>query len=59
MSDAVKDYAVSRGMILARHVFDKKGNNSEIHMNEAELAALLAIAFEIGFEAGESIFNGE
>lgn len=40
--------AVDQGMALARKLFAKRGNHFEAHLNEAELAALLAIAYEAG-----------
>ncbi len=39
---------VACGMRIARSVFEKRGNHSEAHLSEGELAALLAIAFRIG-----------
>lgn len=36
------------GMQLARSFFATRGNHSEAHLSEAELAALLAIAAERG-----------
>lgn len=39
-------------MQLARRLFEKRGNHSEVHLSEVELAALLAIAFQRGYERG-------
>lgn len=38
------DEAVEIGRRLARMVFARRGNRTEVHLNEAELAALLALA---------------
>lgn len=46
----VKRRALQRGAEMARRVFEKRGNHSEAHMREAELAALLALAFELGVD---------
>jgi len=35
-------------MWFARHVFEKRGNNTEAHITESELAAMLAVSFERG-----------
>ena len=40
--------ALTLGRQLARKVFDRRGNRTEAHMSEAELAALLALAVAIG-----------
>lgn len=34
------------GILFARKVFAKRGNHSEVHLSEAELAALIAVAAE-------------
>ena len=39
------------GAFIARRFFHKRGNNSEAHVSETELAALLAVAFEKGVES--------
>ena len=36
---------------LARKVFQSRGNHSEVHLSEAELAAMLAVAAETGMWA--------
>lgn len=43
-----RDRAVEFGMKFARHVFQRRGNNSEAHVTEAELAAMMAESFERG-----------
>lgn len=45
------DKAVAIGMEVARRVFDLRSRgrrNSEIHVNETELAAMIAIGAELG-----------
>jgi hypothetical protein len=41
-----RDRAVEIGADLARKVFQKRGNNSEVHLSEAELAAMIALGIE-------------
>lgn len=43
------------GKKLARHVFSKRGNHSEIHLSEVELAAMLAVAAEVGAADDEDL----
>jgi hypothetical protein len=45
---APKERALAIGMALARKVFEKRGDHSEAHLNEAELAAALTLAAEVG-----------
>jgi hypothetical protein len=40
------DRSVDIGSALARQVFSKRGNNSEVHVSEAELAALIALGVQ-------------
>jgi hypothetical protein len=49
----LSDQAVQHGMRFARYVFEKRGNNSEVHISEAELAAIMAVSFERGARAAE------
>jgi hypothetical protein len=42
------ELAVSEGQRMARRFFSKRGDHSEVHLREAELAALLALSFEQG-----------
>jgi len=42
------------GMELARKFFEKRGNNSEAHIGEAHLAAVLTVAAERGEEAAKA-----
>jgi hypothetical protein len=46
--------AIQAGKTIARKVFAKRGNHSEAHVSEAELAALLAIAFQLGHESRDN-----
>lgn len=39
---------IEAGMIVARKLFEKRGNHSEAHLTELELAALIALGFEMG-----------
>lgn len=43
-----RDQAVEHGIKFARYIFEKRGNNSEARLTEAELAAMLAVSFERG-----------
>lgn len=42
--------SVKAGQVLAQRVFAKRGNHSEAHLSQLELAALLAFAYEKGME---------
>lgn len=44
--------AVDVGMAMARKVFAKRGNHSEIHLSEGELAGLLGAAYSARSEKG-------
>lgn len=46
------DRAIDYGQAYARRIFMKRGNRTEAHLSEAELAAMLAMAFEAGLNAG-------
>lgn len=48
---APTDLASKFGIEMARAMFAKRGNNSEMHLSENELAAALALAFETGQKA--------
>lgn len=45
---SIRSNSIAEGQRLARKVFAKRGNHSEAHMSELELAALLTIAVERG-----------
>lgn len=45
-------YAVKAGRMLARKVFEQRGSHSEAHLSEGELAEIIKVAFELGFNAG-------
>lgn len=40
--------SAAAGLRLARRIFEKRGNHSEAHITEEELAVMLAAAYEIG-----------
>jgi hypothetical protein len=44
LSGTCSDKAVEIGQRLARRVFANRGNHSEVHLTELELAALLGLA---------------
>jgi hypothetical protein len=48
----LRQRSTEEGARLARKVFAKRGNHSEAHLTEVELAASLAVAFEFGYEEG-------
>ena len=43
--------ATEVGNKIARRLFQSRGNNSEVHLQEAELALLCKLAFQIGLRA--------
>jgi hypothetical protein len=43
--------AIIAGGRAARAVFAKRGNHTEVHLSETELAIIAASMFEVGFEA--------
>lgn len=51
--------SVAEGMKLARGIFALRGNHSEIHLSEAELATQLALAFEHGVRAAARRAKGD
>lgn len=50
MEKAPLEKAIEMGLKIARHAFAKRGNHSEIHINESDLAALLVLAYIKGQE---------
>lgn len=46
----IPDIALEAGMRLARLTFHNRGNHSEIHITEADLAALLSLAYQDGLD---------
>jgi hypothetical protein len=46
-SEGLHDDSLRIGQAMARRVFDARGNHSEIHLSEADLATLLAGAAEV------------
>lgn len=56
--EAMRVVAITAGQRIARKAFAKRGNHSEVHLDEATLAAMLAVAFEQGYEARDSQLSG-
>lgn len=48
IEEKIDDRSIEFGRDIARRVFEKRGNHSEAHLKEVELAALLAIAYADG-----------
>ena len=48
----LRDRASVEGFRIARKVFAKRGNHTEAHLSEGELAAMLVVAFELGYSEG-------
>jgi hypothetical protein len=44
--------SIRTGAIVARVIFNKRGNHSEAHISETELASICAYAFQLGAEWG-------
>jgi len=54
MTDAAKErLTVKIGSALARQVFSRRGNHSEAHVHEVELAGLLALAADMAISKVE------
>lgn len=47
------------GKMVARRVFRERGNHSEAHISEAELAVIASMAAQVAWNAGELAFQGE
>ncbi len=47
-SSMLSVYALNYSRRVARALFKKRGDNTEVHITEAELAALMARAFDAG-----------
>lgn len=45
---SVSELAMEEGLRLARRFFASRGNKTEAHLSEAELAALMALAYHRG-----------
>jgi len=54
---AAENAGIDAGITIARAAFNKRGNHSEIHISEAMLAAMLAVAFGQGVQYQR--FEGE
>jgi hypothetical protein len=50
MTNNLRDVSVANGLSLAKQIFEKRGNHSEVHLGRDELAAICATAFEIGYK---------
>lgn len=50
---SVTEDSVKVGQDVAREVFRKRGNHTEIHIREVDLAALIAVGFEAGKKYAE------
>jgi hypothetical protein len=59
VSEAVKAWATNRGFVIARHVFRKRGDRSEVHLRLDELASLMTAAVEIGADEAIRLMSGE
>ena len=46
-----REYALRVGKAVARKIFEKRGNHSEVHLREADLSSIAAVVFELGFQA--------
>lgn len=49
-TEQLRETALAEGRRLARKMFAKRGNNSEVHLDEVTLACALTVAFELGYE---------
>lgn len=41
------------GARIARRLFEGRGNHSEMHLSESDLAAAFSAVYEIGFKNGQ------
>lgn len=46
----IPEAAARTGLKLARRIFEKRGNHTEAHVTEEELAVMLSAAFHLGTE---------
>ena len=53
---AINDKCERIGKIVARRVFRERGNHSEAHLSEAELAIIASLAAQLAWNAGELAF---
>jgi hypothetical protein len=58
-SEAVRAWAMNRGFVMAREVFRKRGNHSEVHLRLDELVALMTAATEMGAEKAVEMIAAE
>lgn len=52
------DKAIELARVMARQLFKRRGNHSEVHLSEAEVTALLALAIERGAKHAAMTSNG-
>jgi hypothetical protein len=50
---------MNRGFVMAREVFRKRGNHSEVHLRLDELVALMTAATEMGAEKAIEMMSAE
>jgi hypothetical protein len=55
MSKALEQEASKVGAAVARALFNSRGNNSEIHLRETQLAELCSLAYQSGFMAAAKL----
>ncbi len=51
---AMREQAITTGQRIAAKMFAKRGSRVELHIDQATLAAALAVAFEQGYEARDA-----
>ncbi len=51
-TDPLTPAAVRVGARLARQIFADRGNHSQVHLSEPQLAELAAVACQVGLSAG-------
>jgi hypothetical protein len=52
VQEGLRERARVAGDRAARTIFAKRGDHSEAHLNEAQIAGIISAAFELGFEEG-------
>jgi hypothetical protein len=53
----MREAARQTGKRIARKTFDKRGNHTEVHLCEVDLAVILVVAFELGAQWNEDHFT--
>lgn len=46
----LRDRALSEGLRMTQFIFARRGNHREVHLGKSELSAILAAAWEHGYE---------